>query len=200
MVKHIAGMLAAAVAALALAACGTTAAARFYSLNSTATATTNAGSGGAPATSVTVIVGPVSIPATVDRPEFVTTASSNSVEINSFNRWAEPLNDGIARTVAGDLAALLGGATVAVAPLANFAPTYRVSLRVQRFESTLNESVLVEAVWVVRKEPNGPAQAGHTLARETASGSGFDGLTAAHSRAMAAISADIAAAIRAPTP
>jgi len=98
----------------------------------------------------------------------------------------------------GDLAAQLGGATVAVAPLANFAPTYRVSLRVQRFESALNESVLVEAVWVVRKEPNGAAQSGHTLARETVSGSGFDALTAAHSRALATISADIAAAIRAP--
>ena len=197
MVKHIAGMLAAAVAALALAACGTTAPARFYSLSTTATATTNATAAGAPASSVTVVVGPVSIPATVDRPEFVTTASLNSVEVNAFNRWAEPLNDGIARTVAGNLAALLGGATVAVAPLANFAPTYRVSLRVQRFESTLNESVLVEAVWVVRKEPNGLAQSGHTLARETVSGPGFDALTAAHSRALATVSADIAAAIRA---
>ena len=198
MVKHIAGMLVAAIAALALAACGTTAAARFYSLSSTTTVATSAAAGGAPAGSVTVIVGPVSIPASVDRPEFVTTASANSVEINAFNRWAEPLNDGIARTIAGDLAAQLNGATVAVAPLANFAPTYRVSLRVQRFESSLNESVLVEAVWVVRKEPNGPAQSGHTLARETASGPGFDALTAAHSRALATISADIAAAIRAP--
>jgi uncharacterized protein len=199
MVKHIAGLLATAAAALALSACGTTASARFYSLSSTVTTATNATATGAPASSVTVVVGPVSIPASVDRPEFVTTASANSVEINAFNRWAEPLNDGIARTVAGDLAQLLGGATVAVAPLANFAPNYRVSLRVQRFESTLNESVLVEAVWVVRKEPNGPAQSGHTLARETASGPGFDALTAAHSKALAALSADIAAAIRAPT-
>ena len=197
MAKHIAGMLAAAVAALALAACGTTATARFYSLSSTATTAANATATGTPASSVTVVVGPVSIPASVDRPEFVTTASSNSVEINAFNRWAEPLNDGISRTVAGDLAALLGGATVSVAPLANFAPNYRVSLRVQRFESVLNESVLVEAVWVVRKEPNGPAQSGHTLARETVSGQGFDALTAAHSRAIAVVSADIAAAIRA---
>lgn len=198
MAKHIAGLLAATVAALALAACGTTASARYYSLSSTATAAANATPAVAPATSVTVVVGPVSIPATVDRPEFVTTASSNSVEINAFNLWAEPLNDGISHTVAGDLAALLGGATVAVAPLANFSPAYRVSLRIQRFESTLDQSVLVEAVWVVRKEPNGAAQSGHTLARETVSGPGFDALTAAHSRALATVSADIAAAIRAP--
>jgi len=190
MSKHIAG-LAAAVAALALAGCGTTAAARFYTLSSTATAA------GASALNVSVIVGPTSIPATVDRPEFVTVRGSNGVDVDAFNRWAEPLNDGIARVVAGDLATLLGGATVAIAPLANFMPTYRVTLRVQRFESVFDSSVLIDAVWVVRKEAGGEAHSGHTLAREAVSGSGYDGLAAAHSRALATISADIAAAIRA---
>ena len=195
MTKHIAGSLATAMAALALAGCGTTAAARFYTLTSTATATATAA--GTPSTNVTVVVGPVSIPAAVDRPEFVTTLGSNTVDVDSFNRWAEPLGDGVARVVAGDLAVLLGSSTVAVAPLANFQPSYRVTLRVQRFDSVLNTSVLVDAVWVVRKEPDGASQSGHTLARETVSGPGFDALAAAHSRALATVSADIAAAIRA---
>jgi uncharacterized protein len=192
MLKHIAGLFATAIAALALAGCGTTAAARFYTLTSTATAP----AAGAPALDAKVIVGPISIPAAVDRPEFVTTVGSNSVDVDAFNRWAEPLGDGVARVVAGDLAVLLGPSTVAVAPLANFAPAYRVTLRVQRFDSVLNTSVLVDAVWVVRKEPDGASQSGHTLARETVSGPGFDALAAAHSRALATVSADIAAAIR----
>ena len=191
MAKHLGGWLVAAVVPVALAACGTTAAARFYTLNSTATTSD------APRLNVTVIVGPVAIPATVDRPEFVTARGSNGVDVDAFNRWAEPLNDGIARVVAGNLEVLLGGATVAVAPLANFSPIYRVTLRVQRFESVPHESVLVDAVWVVRKETGGEAHSGHTLARETVSAPGFDGLAEAHSRALATISADIAAAIRA---
>lgn len=191
MAKHISGSMAAAMAMLALTACGTTAPARFYTLNSTAAASS------APALNVTVVVGPTSIPATVDRPEFVTTRGANSVDVDSFNRWAEPLNDAVARVVAGDLQTLLGGSTVAVSPLANFSANYRVTLRVQRFESTIGASVLIDAVWVVRKEPNGQAHSGHTLARETVSGSGFDALSEAHSRALATISADIAAAIRA---
>jgi uncharacterized protein len=194
MAKQIAGLLVSVVMALALAGCGTTAAARFYTLNSTATATPAAA--GASSQNFTVVVGPVSIPAAVDRPELVTTLDSNTVDIDAFNRWAEPLGDGVARVVAGDLAALLGSSTVAVAPLANFQPAYRVTLRVQRFDSVLNTSVLVDAVWVVRKEPDGTAQSGHTLARETVSGTGFDALVAAHSRALATVSADIAAAIR----
>ena len=189
--NRFAQLLSTAILAATAAGCGTTAASRFYTLESTATA------GGAPATNVSVVVGPVSIPAAVDRPEFVTGAGPNRVDVDTFNRWAEPLNDGIARAVAGDLAVLLGAPAVAVAPLANFDPDYRVTIRVQRFESVLNESVLIDVVWVVRQAPDGAARSGHTLARETVTGPGFDALAAAHSRALAAISTDIAAAIRA---
>jgi uncharacterized protein len=73
------------------------------------------------------------------------------VDIDEFNRWAAPLNDSIARAVAGDLAVLLGTPGVAVAPLANFKPAYRVTINVQRFDSIQGEAVFVEAVWAVHK-------------------------------------------------
>ena len=120
--------------------------ARFYTLDSTATAD------GAPAARYAVLVGPVSVPASVDRPQFVVQVAPNRVEIDEFNRWAAPLNDGIARAVAGDLAVLLGTPDVAVAPLANFNPAYRVTIDVQRFESVPGESVLVDAVWAVQHD------------------------------------------------
>ena len=204
MAKQIAKLLGATILAMTAAGCGTTPPARFYTLTATATTATNAAAttGAAPTSAsgakLTVVVGPVSIPAAVDRPQFVTAAGSNRVDVDTYNRWAEPLSDGIARAVAGDLTVLLGtGSEVAVAPLANFAPAYRVTLRVQRFESVLNESVVVDAVWVVTQEPGGAARSGHTVAHESVSGPGFDALAAAHSRAIATISADIAAAIRA---
>jgi uncharacterized lipoprotein YmbA len=85
--------------------------------------------------------------------------------------------------------------------LANFDATYRVTIDVHRFESLRNvakqnEGVLIEAVWVVRRSEGGAARSGLTVARESAQGSDFDALVAAHSRAMAKVSADIAAAIR----
>ena len=76
----------------------------------------------------------------------------NRVEVDEFNRWAAPLNDSIARAVAGDLAVLLGTPDVAVAPLANFNPAYRVTIDVQRFESIQGEAVLVDAVWAVQPD------------------------------------------------
>ena len=144
-----------------------------------------------------MIVGPVSIPASVDRPEFVVQVAPNRVEIDEFNRWAAPLDQGIASVVAQDLAVLLGTPQVATAPLANFSPDYRVTINVQRFDSIRAEAVIVDAVWAVQKTGSGPARSGRTVAREAVQDGGFDALAAAHSRALATVAADIAAAIRA---
>ena len=97
------------------------------------------------------MVGPVTIPAAVDQPEFVVQVAPNRVEVDEFNRWVAPLTDGIARAVAGDLAVLLGTPDVASSQLANFTPDYRVTIDVQRFETTKGQGVTVEAVWTVRK-------------------------------------------------
>ena len=143
------------------------------------------------------MVGPVSIPASVDQPEFVVQVAPNRVQVDEFNRWVSPLNDGIARAVAGDLVVLLGTPDVASSQLANFTPDYRVTIDVQRFESTQGQGVTVEAVWTVRKTDGGLTRTGRTVASETAQGQGFDALAAAHSQALAKVSGDIAAAIRA---
>jgi uncharacterized protein len=49
----------------------------------------------------------------------------------------------------------------------------------------------------VRRTSNGETRSGRTDAREPVQGQGFDALAAAHSQAIARVSADIAAAIRA---
>ena len=178
--------------ALAVAAAGcSTAPARFYSLASTATAD------GTPATPAAVMVGPVTIPASVDQPEFVVQVAPNQVEVNEFNRWVSPLGDGIARAVAADLVVLLGSPEVASAELANFTPDYRVTIDVQRFESVQGQQATLEAVWTVRKSAGGEIRSGRTVAREPVQGQGFEALAAAHSQALAKMSGDIAAAIRA---
>jgi uncharacterized lipoprotein YmbA len=71
-----------------------------------------------------------------------------------------------------------------------------VTINVQRFESVEGEAALVDAVWAVRSAAGGKTRAGRTIARETVQGEGFDALAAAHSRAIAKMSSDIAGAIR----
>lgn len=175
----------------AIFGCGVSAPARFYTLNSTAMAE------GAPRADYAVLVGPVSVPSAVDRPQFVIQVAPNRVELDEFNRWAAPLNDSIARAVAGDLSVILGTPHVAAAPVANFDPNYRVTIDVQRFESIPGEAVVIDAAWAVRTVAGGATQTGRTVARETVRDGGFDELAAAHSRALGRLSSDIAAAVRA---
>ena len=193
--KHINHLLLITLVAVAAAGCAS-APSRFYTLNSTATGD------GAPAANYAVVVGPVSVPALVDRPQFTVQVATNRVAIDEFNRWAAPLNENIARVVAEDLAALLGTPRVATAPLANFDPAYRVTIDIQRFESV--RSGRSERSGAGRSGVGGPQGGGrrrpfgsHGRAASRRRVTDFDALAAAHSRALAKVSGDIAAAIRA---
>jgi uncharacterized lipoprotein YmbA len=190
MMLHRARLISIAVVIAAAFGCSTTPA-RFYTLDSTAAPD------GAPAAHTAVMVGPVSVPAAVDQPEFVVQVASNRVELDEFNRWAAPLSDSIARAVAGDLVILLGTADVTASPMANFSPAYSVTIDVQRLESMRNQGVLLDAVWAVHRTADGTTRSGRTVAQEAVQGDSYDALAAAHSRALARMSVDIAASIRA---
>jgi len=189
MKKHFRNFPVIAFVAVFAAGCAS-APSRFYTLNCTAK-----GDGSSTA-NYAVAVGPVTVPAEVDRPQFTVQVAPNRVAVDEFNRWAAPLNENIARVVVGDLAMLIGTPRVATASLASFNPDYRVTLDIQKFESVPRKSVQIEAVWVVRKSAGGVTLSGRTVASEPATGD-YDTLAAAHSRALAKVSSDIAAAIRA---
>ncbi|HXJ37615.1 MAG TPA: PqiC family protein [Candidatus Eisenbacteria bacterium] len=163
---------------------------RFYTLAATATPDAGRDAG------YTVAVGPISIPAYADRPELVVQVAPHQVKVEEYDRWAAPLEDDIARVVAGDLQALLGTPRVAVGPMVSFVPAYRVTIDVQRFESTPGDSAVVEAVWVVEKRGTSDTLSGRTIAHEAVDGKTYGALAAAHSRAVETMSRDIAEAIR----
>jgi hypothetical protein len=180
-----------ALAALA-AGCGSTPPSRFYTLSGD-TATPAATS-----SILSIVVGPVSVPAAVDRPEIVVSTGANQVALDEFNRWASPLGDNISRVVAENLVGLLGAPRVTLFPQTLSADAdVRVAIEVQRFESTPGESTMLDAVWAVRRTKDGKSETGRTTARETVPQKSYDVLVAAHSRAVARLSRDIAAAVRA---
>src|SRR5262245_15315212 len=144
MTRRAVPLLSIVLLAVGVVGCAT-APARFYTLDATAVPD------GAPPAGYAVAVGPVTMPASVSRPEFVIQVGPNRVAVDEFNRWAAPLDDAVAHAVASNLAVLLGTPRVAVAPLVNFAPTYRVAVAVQTFQSVPGETVLLEAVWAVRQ-------------------------------------------------
>jgi uncharacterized lipoprotein YmbA len=179
-----------AVAALA-GGCGTSPPARFYTLSSTAAPPV-------PPSTVFIAVGPVTIPAVVDRPEFVVTVGQNELRIDDFNRWASPLQDGVARTIAENLVAMLGTPRVIVFPqqLASD-PEYRVAVEIRTFESVPGTAIRLDGVWTLRRAKDGKTETGRTSARESVADASYEALAAAHSKAVGRLSQDIADAVRA---
>jgi len=183
--------LAAIVVALLAAGCGSTPRESFYMLEAPpapppASLTSN----------LTVYVGPVVVPEAVDRTPMVIRTSPNQVDVEDFHRWAEPLKTAIPRVLAEDLMRELGTARVAASRTASLLPAdYRVAIEVQRFESSLADGATIDALWTVTPKSGSP-RTGRTLAHEAVDQPSHAAVAAAHSRALAAIAKDIAAAIR----
>jgi len=129
----------------------------------------------------------------VDRPQFVVNAGPNQVRLDEFNRWASPLQNNISRAVAENLVALLGTPRVS---LLSADADYRAVIEVQSFESSPGEAATLDAVWTVRRSKDGKAETGRTTVREAVQEKGYDALAAAHSRAVARLSQDIADGVR----
>jgi uncharacterized lipoprotein YmbA len=142
-----------------------------------------------------VAVGPVSVPEMVDRPQLVLRATAHQVVLAEQARWAEPLRSSIPRVVAGYLAQDLPDARLSVYPQAGSdAADVRVWIDIHRFDSTLGEGVLVEALWTVRGKDS--TRSGHSLVQEAAHGRDHGVLVAAHTAALRIITKDIASTIR----
>jgi uncharacterized protein len=179
------------VAALTLAAACTSTPARFYTLTAVAAPVTTT-------SRLSIAVGPVSIPSTVDRPQIVVNASANQLTLDDYHRWASPLQDNLVHVIAENLVALLGTSRVSLYPQPLSADVdYRVQVEIRNFESTPGKSAALDAVWTIRRSRDGKIESGRVSVREPLADANYDALAEAHSRAVAKLSRDIAEAVRA---
>lgn len=188
--------IAMAVALAALCSCASSPKSEFYTLSP------QAPQASAPAaTPITVLIGVVTVPELVDRPQIVVRSSDNKVEIDEFARWADPLKTQIPSVVRADLAQLLDSSFVSTRPMGGDpASAYRVQLDVQRFDATLGDATMVDVLWSVNPPGKMPLRSGRSTVRTPCAGAGYDAVVAAYSTALATVSRDIAAAIRPAAP
>ena len=192
---HKFALIAALFTVAAVAAGCATPPSHFYTL-SPATTQPAIPSPGA-ASGLAVVVGPVSVPAVVDIPQIVVSSGSNEVTLDEYNRWASPLQNNIANVVAENLVTMLGTPRVSIFQQSlNAEGDYRVAIEVQGFESAPGEAATLNAIWTVRRTKDGQAVTGRTKVRQAVQDKSYDALVAAHSRALARMSEEIAEAIR----
>lgn len=129
-----------------LAACGSSPPTHFYTLSVVAPQRSSAS-----ASDGTIIVGKVSVPASLDRSAIVTRNGANEVDVSDQARWAAPLDGMIRQTLAADLAARLGGTKV-VSPgdPVPAGPTRAVMLNLRQFIGSSDGSVALDGDWSVQ--------------------------------------------------
>jgi uncharacterized lipoprotein YmbA len=178
--------------ALALAGCGRSPQANFYTLATDMSSRVAIPSVSGP----TVVVAPVTLPELVDRPQLVVRIDASRVDILEMHRWAEPLKSTIPRLLAENLSCLFGTDRVSTY-LQNAAieADYRVSVDIRRFQS-MGNFVNIDAVWTIRKPRGGTSKTGRSQIIETIGAGGYEELVSAYSRALVAVSNDIALSIR----
>jgi len=143
---------------------------------------------------LTLGIGPVSLAGYLDRPQIVTRPATDKIDLGEFDQWGEPLRDGISRVLAEDLSRQLPSARIAVFPWRGLdAVRYQVLVDVTRFDGPAGGDTALEARWRILDGVTGKeAAAKITRLTESPGGSGYPLTVSAMSRALNALSRDIA--------
>jgi uncharacterized lipoprotein YmbA len=97
-------------------------------------------------------VGPVEIPAYLDRPQIVTRMGQNSVNLAEFDNWVEPLEETFLRLTLGMLVTQLSPEGMGVYPWKGSMETdYQVTLTVIRLDNNSKGDALLSVRWSIIK-------------------------------------------------
>jgi uncharacterized lipoprotein YmbA len=142
-------------------------------------------------------VGPIRLPAYLDRREIVTRAGPTRLELASGERWAAPLDVLFATVLAERLRDAVPAREVHAEPWpAGGAPEWAVAVEVLRFEGEPDGTAVLEARFTVTRRGE-PAGRGATAARERGPSGDPAATAAALSKTVGALARDVAAAIAA---
>jgi len=153
-------------------------------------------------TRVSLCVGPLLVPAYLDRLPMCVRDSANEVSYAEFHRWAEPLEDGIGRVLLGNLAQLLDTARIDLFPWKSPAPAdYQVRIMLIRFDGAPGEQAVLKALWSISAAgQETPVFETISAIVEPVEANNYKALVQAQNRALERLSREIAAAIQAQQP
>lgn len=146
---------------------------------------------------ITIGVGPVELPKYINRPHIVTRAVQNEIQIEEFERWAEPIDSNFFRVLADNLSILLQTDNIVSFPAKRSTKVdYQVAVTVTRFDGVVGEKTLLRARWSIYSQ-NGEKKliSKHSEYNRPVNGEELKDLVSAQSFALAHFSQDIAQAI-----
>ena len=138
----------------------------------------------------------VEVPMQVDVPQMVVQTGNGELVPVDTRRWIAPLNNEIRGALSWQLTRALGVRDVAGFGRSANTPVYRVSLRVQRFDSAPGAYARIDAFWSVRANGSDTTATVCSSSANISVGSGYAALAQGHQKAIAQIAGEIAASIR----
>lgn len=191
--RRRAGAAAATVGVLvALAGCAAVQPTRLYTLEPAEPPPVEVGRGEA------VGVGPIVLPAYLDRPEIVTRAGAHQVRLGDFDKWAQPLLPMFEDLLAERLRRATGAREVVEVPTRGGSePRHAVEVQVDRFDADETGKVVLDARWRVYRTANDrTVRAGREVVEEQGPPPpDYPGVVAAMGRAVDALARAVAPAI-----
>lgn len=142
-------------------------------------------------------VGPVELPAHLDRTQIVTQASQYRLVLKDLDQWAEPLKEGFTRVLAQNLSRLLNTNQIVRFPWRRpFTVQVQVTVEVLRFDTdAVGESVLAARWNILDGDGRKLLYSRTSTYRDQASGTGVEPIIAAMSRNLVELSREIAVSV-----
>ena len=180
-----------ALVALVCTGClGSSPASRFYTLSTLDPHPGQGGGGGGP--TLRVRVAPVTVPEGADRPQMVRRTGANTVVVDEFDRWVEPLDALLRSTLVQNLGALVPEVQVLGDAVPGLSADRTVVVAMNRLD--LSGQLVMDAVWFVLPAGTDQPERTHRTRLVEPAGSGTPADVApALSRAMEKLSREIAA-------
>jgi uncharacterized lipoprotein YmbA len=148
-----------------------------------------------------LVVGPVDLPAYTRRAPLLTLHGDGEYRSSSSGRWAEPLEQNVTRVLAENLSRALGTAEVSLLGSAPPGAERQVMVQFSEFVVTDQQEVRLIAYWrILDASGRNTLASGKKEQVESVSTLGDADIAAGMSRALAALSEELATAMRALRP
>ncbi len=142
-------------------------------------------------------VGPITIPALLERKQIVTRLPDNSISIAEFHQWASPLKDNVTQVLTHNLTTLQTGNLIRAYPWTAYgAVDYRLIIDISRFDTQPKQTVNFEANWAIMDEKTHTLLSnGHSRIEHPLSDPSYPSVVKALSKILSEFAGDLSLAL-----
>lgn len=177
-----------------LMACGTTPASRYYVLNGAVPET--GAQFGQTAQQLNIGLAAIELPGYLDQTRMVRRTGPNTLSIEQFDRWTEPLDKGVQRVLAANLSDLLGARVHRLPWPRGVNQDFLLLMQVAQFDAHEDGSVVLAGTWLLSAGRDNAREERRSYRVEVASqGRDSAAVAAAMSEALAQLARQMAEVI-----